>query len=78
MILSVIHSVSKTKSEYSPEDARALPPSLDQAMPVEMRHQVAFQLEHCPGTNFESSDGTLCFFVKKTSLCLLTISPLPD
>ena len=63
----VIHSVSKTKSEYSPKDARALPPSLDQAMPVEMRHQVAFQLEHCPVVNFESSDKTLLFFVKKTS-----------
>ena len=48
----VIHSVSKTKSEYPPEDARALPPSLDQAMPVEMRHQVAFQLEHCPVIKF--------------------------
>ena len=43
--------MSKTESEYSSEDARSLPPSLDQTMPVQLRHQVAFELEHCPILN---------------------------
>ena len=70
--------MSKTKSEYSSEDARAFPPSLDQTVPVQLRHQVAFQLEHCPITDFNEPFDHFTSDSKKTSIYQLTISPLPD